>query len=101
MAITSIIAATKNAVAAGAPTEFTTTTRGFWLKGAGFAAGEVAVVLGLGPDGTTYRPETNENGPFGVTEFPNTVFCDLPAGTYRISKVATAAEASVGYEGVV
>lgn len=101
MAITQIISATVNAVAVSAATEFTTTDRGFWLKGAGFAEGEMAVVYGLGPDGTTFRPETNKGGVFAVSAFPNTIFCDLPAGVYRVGKVATAFAASVGYEAVV
>ena len=91
-----IIAATIEKVS-GAGTEFTTTARGFWLYGSGFAPGEYAVVDGLGPDGV-YRQVTNNGGGIYVSAAPNTVFVDLPAGTYRIDKTATALAASVGYE---
>lgn len=97
MAITSIIAATTEAVV-GEDAEFTTTTRGFWLIGSGFGKGEFARVEGLGADGETYETKTNEDGPIHVTANPNTVFVDLPAGTYQIAKMVTAEAAGVAFE---
>lgn len=97
MAITSIIAATTAAVA-GADADFTTIGRGFWLFGSGFGKGEFARVEGLGADGETYEVKTNDNGPIHVTANPNTVFVDLPAGTYRIAKMATSEPAGVAFE---
>ena len=97
MAITPIFAATTAAVA-GEDADFTTTTRGFWLIGSGFGKGEFARVEGLGADGETYETKTNEDGPIHVTANPNTVFVDLPAGTYRIAKMATAEPARVAFE---
>lgn len=97
MAITTIIAATTAAVA-GADADFTTTGRGFWLIGSGFGKGEFARIEGLGADGTTYETKTNDHGPIHVTSDPNTVFVDLPAGTYRIAKMATAVAAGVAFE---
>lgn len=91
-----IIAATIEKVS-GEATEFTTTARGFWLYGSGFAPGEYAVVEGIGPGGV-YRQVTNNGGGIYVSAAPNTVFVDLPAGTYRVEKTATALAASVGYE---
>ena len=97
MAITSIIAAT-TADVAGADADFTAAGRGFWLFGSGFGKGEFARVEGLGADGATYETKTNEDGPIHVTANPNTVFVDLPAGTYRIAKMATAVAAGVAFE---
>lgn len=97
MAITPIIEATIEAVA-GADAVFTTTTRGFWLIGSGFGKGEFAYLEGPGADGVTPEKKTNENGPIHVTANPNTVFVDLPAGTYRIVKMATAEPARVAFE---
>ena len=91
-----IIEATTEKIS-GAGTEFTTTARGFWLYGSGFAPGEYAVVEGIGPDGA-FRQVTNNGGGIYVSAAPNTVFVDLPAGTYRIEKTASALAASVGYE---
>ena len=53
---------------------------------------------GLGADGVTYEIKTNDGGPIHVTANPNTVFVDLPAGTYRIAKMATAEAAGVAFE---
>lgn len=81
----------------GEVTEFTTTGRGFWLYGSKFAPGEYAIVEDIGPDGD-WRAVTNNGGGIYVSAAPNTVFVDLPAGTYRIEKTATALAASVGYQ---
>lgn len=97
MAITSIIAATTDAVS-GEDAEFTTTTRGFWLIGSGFGKGEFARLEGLGADGVTYENKTNDEGPIHVTNNPNEVFVDLPPRTYRIAKMATSVAAGVSYE---
>ncbi len=95
MAITSIIAATTDA-ASGASTEFTV-TGSFWLYGDYFNHGESATLERVGPSGD-YIPATNVNRKIQVTAVPNTVFVDLPAGTYRINKTVTSNAASVGYE---
>ena len=92
-----IISATIDAIS-GEVTEFTTTGRGFWLYGSGFSKGEFARVEGPGADGSTYETKTNDNGPIHVTANPNTVFVDLPAGTYRIAKMATSEPAGVAFE---
>lgn len=96
MAITPKISATTDAVS-GADTAFTTNNRGFWLHGHGFSFGESATVMREFPSGT-WGPATNETGEIAVSAFPNLVFADLPAGTYRIDKTETANAASVGYE---
>lgn len=97
MAITEKIAATTDAVS-GATTEFATTSRGFWLFTSGFSAYERCIVERANTAGDGYEPATNENEMIGCGAYPNTVFVDLPAGTYRINKPATANAASVGYE---
>lgn len=97
MAITSKIAATTDAVS-GESTAFTTTSRGFWLYGDGFAHGESAVVMRPNVAGNGFEPATNKNEVLGVSATPNTAFIDLPAGTYRLDKTATASPAAVGYE---
>jgi hypothetical protein len=96
MAITAIIE-DETAAVSGAATEFTTTSRGFWLTGDYFAPGESALVERVGPSGD-YQPATNKDGQIYLSANPNTIFCDLPAGTYRINKTVTALPASVGYE---
>jgi len=98
MAITPIISATINAVS-GAGTEFTV-TGAFWLFGDNFSHGESAVIERANVAGTAFVPATSKNDVVGVTATPNTVYCDLPAGTYRINKSATAIAAAVGYEEV-
>ena len=94
-----IIAATTNAVA-GASTAFTTSNRGFWLHASGFRSerrGEYATVQRVGPSGE-WENATNDKGEIRVSAYPNTIYVDLPAGTYRIDKTATDAAASVGFE---
>ena len=98
MAIDTIIEATKDS-ASGSGTAFTTTTRGFWLHGHGFKYGESAKVMREFPAGT-WGPATNDTGEISVSAFPNVVFADIPAGTYRIDKTETAQDASVGVQGV-
>lgn len=96
MSITSKISATTEATS-GAGTAFSTSARGFWPHGHGFAFGESAKVMREFPAGT-WAPATNETGEIAVSAFPNVIFADLPAGTYRPEKTATSLEASVGYE---
>ena len=96
MPITSIIAATTEAET-GSSTAFTTTARGFWLHGHGFSFGESARVMREFPAGT-WGLVTNNTGEIAVSAYPNVVFADLPAGTYRIDKGETANSASVGFE---
>lgn len=96
MAITPIIEDTALAVS-GESTEFTTTDRGFWLYSEGFGVFEHCKLLGKGPSGD-YREATNKEGVIQVSAFPNSMFVDLPAGTYRLEKMATANNAWVGWE---
>lgn len=98
--MTPIIEATVETVT-GAATAFTTTDRGFWLYGSKFTSlTEKAILMGVGADGE-WEEKTNENGVIFVGAAPNTVYVDLPAGTYRIKKSKTALAASVSYEAVV
>lgn len=97
MAITAVIAATKDP-ASGAATAFTTTGP-FVLYGDHFGWAESAQLLRLGPSGE-YLPATNNDGVIQVGAYPNMVLVDAP-GTYRIDKTKTVATASVGYEEVL
>lgn len=97
MAITVVVAATKDP-ASGATTEFTTTGT-FVLYGDHFGWAESAQLLRLGPSGQ-YIPATNKEGVVQVGAYPNTALVDVP-GTYRIDKTKTVAAASVGYEEVL
>ena len=96
MAITVKIAATQDAVS-GASTEFTTTGP-FVLYGDGFGNHEHATLLRLGPSGS-YLTATNSKEVVKVSAYPNMVYIDTP-GTFRVEKIKTHAEASVGYEEV-
>ena len=96
MAITAVIAATKDA-ASGATTEFTTVGP-FVLYGDHFGWAESAKLQRLGPSGQ-YLDATNKDGVIRVASAPNMVYVEAP-GTYRIDKSKTAAAASVGYEEV-
>ena len=97
MAITVVIAATKDP-ASGAATEFTTTGP-FVLYGDHFGWAESAQLLRLGPSGE-YLPATNKASVIQVGAYPNVVLVDAP-GTYRIDKTKTVAAASVGYEEIL
>ena len=97
MAITVVIAATKDP-ASGAATAFTTTGP-FVLYGDHFGWAESAQLLRLGPSGE-YLPATNKDGVIQVGAYPNMVLVDTP-GAYRIDKAKTAAAASVGYEEIL
>jgi hypothetical protein len=97
MAITSIITATVSAVAAGEATEFTA-TGAFWLFGDNFGPGESATVERANVAGTGFVPATNKAGVISVSDRPNTIYVDLPAGDYRLSKTASAVAAAVGWE---
>ena len=97
MAITVIIAATKDP-ASGAATAFTTTGP-FALYGDHFGWAESAQLLRLGPSGE-HLPATNKDGVIQVGAYPNVVLVDTP-GTYRIDKTKTVATASVGYEEIL
>ena len=97
MAITVVIAATKDA-ASGATTGFTTTSP-FVLYGDHFGWAESAQLLRLGPSGE-YLPATNKDGVIQVGAYPNTALWDAP-GTYRIDKTKTVAAASIGYEEIL
>ncbi|NCB64421.1 MAG: hypothetical protein EOM52_12680 [Clostridia bacterium] len=97
MAITVVIAATKDP-ASGAATAFTTTGP-FALYGDHFGWAESAQLLRLGPSGE-HLPATNKEGVVQVGAYPNVVLVDVP-GTYRIDKTKTVAAASVGYEEIL
>ena len=97
MAITVVVAATKDA-ASGATTAFTTTSP-FVLYGDHFGWAESAQLLRLGPSGE-YLPATNKDGVIQVGAYPNMVLVDVP-GTYRIDKTKSVAAASVGYEEIL
>ena len=97
MAITVVIAATKDP-ASGAATAFTTTGP-FVLYGDHFGWDESAQLLRLGPSGE-YLPATNKDGVIQVGAYPNVVLVDAP-GTYRTDKTKTVAAASVGYEEIL
>lgn len=98
MAITNIAALhTTAAVAPGATTEFITTGRGFWLHSSGLFKGEKVTLYG--PDSNeAFRAITNKESTLGISSHPNSIFIDLPAGTYRLGKGATVAAPYIGYE---
>lgn len=103
MALIPIITATTAAVS-GESTNFTTTQRGFWLHCSGFGGiadnytVEKATVQRIGRPGGSYEDATNDSGTISVGARPNSVYVDLPAGTYQINKTPTKAAASVSYE---
>lgn len=78
----------------GESTVFTTTNRGFWLYGKGFASGEYGRVL----DTAHGEVITNNAGPVEVSANPNLVFVDAPAGDYQLVKSKTASAASMGIQ---
>lgn len=84
-------------VAPSASTAFTTTGRGFWLHSSGLLKGEKVTLYGLDSNGA-YRAVTNSITSLGVSSNPNSVYIDLPAGTYRLGKALTTNAPYVGYE---
>lgn len=93
--MTSVIAATQNAVS-GAGTEFTT-TGSFVLHVDGFGGPhESATLLRLGPSGG-FTPVTTEKGVVRLGLFPNSEPVPFP-GTFRVEKTTTEQNASVSYE---
>ena len=91
----SIIAPTAAAVS-GVTTEFSPAGP-FILHGSLFNGTESAKLERLGPSGQ-YETLTNSAGPVQIGQAPNSIYVDLPAGTYRINKTVTVTTASVGYE---
>ena len=85
------------AVAPSASTEFTTTGRGFWLHSSVLLKEEKVTLYGLDSNGA-YRAVTNAITTLGVSTHPNSVYVDLPAGTYRLGKPLTTNAPYVGYE---
>ena len=81
-------------------TPFTTSNRGIWLFGSKFWPEEIAVLEQIGPSGN-YEPITNSKGVIAVSHSPNTVYADVPAGTYRVHKYNTKLAASVGVQEAV
>jgi hypothetical protein len=97
MAITVIESLTGTAAAAPAVGNEFETTGPFTLYGDGFTGYlEQAVLHRLGPSGD-YHPATNKDGVIRVKDFPNMVRVDT-AGTFRVQRTSSIAEASVGYE---
>ena len=76
---------------------FTLTNRGVWLYSSQFWPEEIAVLEHIGPS-SNYEPITNSNGEIFVSHSPNTIYADIPPGTYRVHKYRTQLAASVGYE---
>ena len=78
-------------------TAFTTTGRGFWLHSSGLVKGEKVTLYGPDSNGA-YRAVTNKESTLGISAYPNSVFIDLPPGTYRLEKGITAFAPYIGYE---
>ena len=97
MAITVVVAATKDP-ASGVATAFTTTSS-FVFYGDHLGWDESVQLLRLGPSGR-YLPATNKDGVIQVSAYPNMALVEAP-GTYQVVKPATAATASVGYEEIL
>ena len=86
-----------DAVPPSPSTAFTTTGRGFWLHSSSLIKGEKITLYGLDSNGA-YRAVTNKKATLGISAYPNSVFIDLPHGTYRLGKGITAAAPYIGYE---
>ena len=84
-------------VAPSASTAFTTTGRGFWLHSSGLLKGEKVTLYGLDSNGA-FRAVTNKESTLGISSHPNSIFIDLPAGTYRLGKGVTTSAPYIGYE---
>ena len=97
MPITTVISNETAAVTPGTGSDFTTTSRGFWLYAEGFGPGECAWLQHAGPSGA-FINTTNKDGAIVVGQIPNIVFVDVPAGTYYLGKTVTNLGAYVGYE---
>lgn len=78
-------------------TAFTTSGRGFWLHSSGLLKGEKVTLYRVDSNGT-YRAVTNKESTLGISSYPNSVFIDLPPGTYRLGKGITAEAPYIGYE---
>ena len=89
-----IIQATVDAVS-GVDTEFIVGGP-FWLIGDNFEALECAILERPGAE-SGYYPVTNSSGLVKVGERPNTVYVDIPAGTYRLRKSETNKAAAVSF----
>lgn len=88
-----VIAATKAAVE---DTAFTTSSRGFRLYGEGFQAlHNESAYLKFTP-GSSSQVLTNESGDISISQYPNLVYVDAPAGTYLMCKTATQDAAACG-----
>lgn len=94
MAIDWIIEDQTNQVS-GSSTAFTTTGRGFWLYGKGFASGEYGRII----DVAHGEVLTNSSGPIEISANPNMVFVDAPSGSYQMVKSLTSSPASMGILG--
>lgn len=69
----------------------------FTLFCEGFKGNENAALNRPNQAGDGYTPVTSRYGVIKVSEYPNTVYCELPAGTYQIVKSPTEQLASVSY----
>ena len=87
-----VIAATKAAV----DVPFTTSSRGFWLYGEGFQALHNERAFVKFTPASNSQVLTNESGDIFVSQYPNLVYVDAPAGTYLMCKTATQNAAACG-----
>ena len=94
MAITVLINGVDTAVALGDATSFDITEPTPILADY-MEEGEVALVYRLGPSGS-YVAATNKNGAIYLSSRPNIALLEA-AGTYKITKEATANEVYIGY----
>lgn len=97
MPINKKISATTEAVEPGSATEFTVAGP-FWMFADGFKSDENGWVERANVAGDGWEPVTNNRGKVAVSENPNTVYVDVPAGTYRFGKTKSRAAVSMGYE---
>ena len=76
--------------------EFTTSSRGFWLYGEGFQALHNEIAYVKFTPASDPQVLTNESGDIFVSQYPNLVYVDAPAGTYLMCKTATQNAAACG-----
>lgn len=97
MALTEVITGTDVAVTPGAGSAFITTGRGFWLCSDYFKIGECAWLMKTNSSGD-WIPVRDSNGAVVVSETPNTLYVDVPPGTYRLGKTASIEAVAVWIE---
>lgn len=82
--------------AAAVDVPFTTSSRGFWLYGEGFQALHNESAFVKFTPASTPQVLTNESGDIFVSQYPNLVYVDAPAGDYLMCKTATKNAAACG-----